>query len=153
MTMTARPARTPRPARGLRVIQGRNLRTPVVTPWVAFTAVVVVAFLGLVMARTALDRGAFELAELDRQIAVEQTRHQQLLLEVATLESPARVGPLAAEMGLVYPEERQPLVVRGVVGPEPGMDPRWAGLGGYAAGSPVVPQSSYEGEPDTGGSG
>lgn len=136
--MTARPLRIPRPAGGLRVVQGRTIRKPVVAPWMAFTLVVVVAFVGLAIARTAMDQGAFELAELDRRIAVEETRNQHLRLDVSRLESPARIGPLAEEMGLVYPEDRVLVVVRGVAGPGPDEDPRWAAIDRYAAAAPAI---------------
>lgn len=126
--MTARPLRVPQPRSPLRVIQGRRIRRPVVAPWMAFAVVVVGAFLGLVVSRTALDRGAFELADLDRAIAVAETDHQHLLLEVARLESPSRVAPLAEQMGLVYPAERQPVLARGVIPADPALSPRWAGL-------------------------
>lgn len=131
--MTARPLRAPRVA-GLRVIEGKTARRPLFAPWVWFTLVVVTAFLGMAVARTALDHGAFELAELNRQIAVETTKNQQLVLDVARLESPARIGPLAEELGLVYPEERRPLLVEGVVQPDGAPDPRWAELANLAVG-------------------
>lgn len=131
--MTARPLRLPRPSTGLRVIQGRRLHRPVVAPWMVFAAVVIVAFLGMVIARTTLDRGAFELAELEKRISEEQIQNRRLLLEVARLESPARIGPMAEEMGMVYPEERQPLLVEGVTETDPEADPRWAGMEVLAA--------------------
>jgi cell division protein FtsL len=69
---------------------------------------------GLVVARTSLDAGAFELADLNQQIAAEQDRQQLLELEVARLESPTRIAPLADEMGLVYPDDRRTLFVDGM---------------------------------------
>lgn len=128
--MTARPLRqrAPRSGHGLRVIEGKRTRRPVLAPWMAFTLVVVIAFLGLVIARTTLDRGAFELAELNQRIVEAEARQEQLLLEIARLESPGRIGPLAEEMGLVYPEDRRLLLVEGVSTPGPVGDPRWAGV-------------------------
>lgn len=125
--MTARPLRVPRPGSrpGLRVLPGRMLHRPMITPWLIFSLVAVAAFMGLVLARTTLDRSAFELAELQRQIASEATRNQQLRLEIARLESPARIAPLAQEMGMVYPEDRQLLSVAGVVDQQPAANPRW----------------------------
>lgn len=70
--------------------------------------------LGMVLTRTALDTGAFELADLEVQIMTEERRQEVLVLEVARKESPARVGPLAEAMGLVYPIERQVLLVQGI---------------------------------------
>jgi cell division protein FtsL len=104
----------------------------------AFTLVVVVAFVGLAIARTAMDQGAFELAELERRIAVEETQNQHLRLEVSRLESPSRIGPMAEEMGLVYPDDRVLVVVRGVTGPGPDEDPRWAAIDRYAAAAPAM---------------
>jgi cell division protein FtsL len=93
-----------------------------------FSLVVVMTLVGLTMARTTLDRGAFELADLEARIAQAENRNEELLVEVARLESPSRIGPLAEEMGLVYPETARPLLVEGV-GPTPNPeDPRWAEL-------------------------
>jgi cell division protein FtsL len=72
---------------------------------------VVVAFLGLVFARTSLDRAAFELAELNQAIDEQAALNEQLRLEVARLENPARIAPLADEMGMVIPGDTQPLLV------------------------------------------
>ena len=72
---------------------------------------VVVAFLGLGFARTSLDRSAFELAELSQAIDEQAALNEQLRLEVARLENPARIAPLADEMGMVIPGDTQPLLV------------------------------------------
>jgi cell division protein FtsL len=114
--MTARPLRSQQPKRaaGLRVIGGRRAHMPRIGPFAIFGIVVVASMFGIVVARTSLDAGAFELADLDRQIAAEQNRQELLVLEVARMESPERVGPLAQEMGLVIPENRQVLLVVGI---------------------------------------
>ena len=113
--MTARPLRSAQPVRtGFRVVGGRSSRRPNVGPFVAFTIVVVASMLGIVLARTSLDAGAFELADIGHRIAEEQERSQLLQLEVAELSSPTRIGPMAEELGLVYPEERQVLFVEGL---------------------------------------
>ena len=132
--MTARPLRQARAGgRGLRVIQGAQSRHPVITPWIAFVLVVVVALCGIVLTRTTLDKGAFELAELDQQLATAQVRNQHLRLEIARLESPGRVAPSAELLGMVYPDERTLMTVDGVVVVANDPDPRWAGLDRYAA--------------------
>ena len=134
--MTARPLRrqTSAAVAGLRVIAGRRRdRGPHVAPWLAFTIVVVVALIGVVMAQTSLDRGAFELGTLNRSIAEAKTHNQHLRLEIARLESPARVAPLAVEMGLVYPESRQPVLVEGVVDQVVEVDRRWASISEFAS--------------------
>jgi cell division protein FtsL len=108
----------------------------VITPWLAFVLVVVVALFGIVLTRTTLDKGAFELAELDQQLATAQVRNQHLRLEIARLESPGRVAPAAEMLGMVYPDERTLVTVDGVVVVVNDLDPRWAGLDRYAAAAP-----------------
>jgi cell division protein FtsL len=71
----------------------------------------VVAFLGLGFARTSLDRSAFELDRLNRAITEQVAVNEQLRLEIARLENPARVAPLAEEMGLVIPGDTRQLLV------------------------------------------
>ena len=134
--MTARPIRrqTTAAVAGLRVIAGRRRQQRHhVAPWLAFTIVVVVALIGVVMAQTSLDRGAFELGSLDRAIAEAKTENQHLRLDIARLESPVRVAPLAEGMGLVYPEERQPMLVQGVTDPTVQTDQRWSSITEFAS--------------------
>lgn len=73
--------------------------------------IAVVAFLGLGFARTSLDRSAFELAELNKAIDEQAALNEQLRLEVARLENPARIAPLADELGLVIPGDTNQLLV------------------------------------------
>lgn len=73
--------------------------------------IAIFAFLGLGFARTSLDRSAFDLAELNRAIDTQLALNEQLRLEVARLENPARIAPLADEMGLVLPSDTNQLLV------------------------------------------
>lgn len=116
--MTARPLRDtqPRKRTGFRVIGGKQKHRPQMGPFAVFGLVVVASMFGIVMARTSLDAGAFELAELNRQIAEEHDRQQLLVLEVAEMESPTRIAPLAEAMGMVYPDDRRMLLVEGLDG-------------------------------------
>lgn len=109
--MTARPLRRPRTEGGLRVLRGRRLRKPSVAPWMIMVVIAVVAFLGLGFARTSLDRSAFDLAELNQAVDEEAALNEQLRLEVARLENPARIAPLADELGLVIPSTTNQLLV------------------------------------------
>lgn len=109
--MTAQPLRRPVPDERLRVLKGRKLRKPSVAPWMFMVLIAVVAFLGLGFARTSLDRSAFELAELNKAIAEQAAVNEQLRLEVARMENPARIAPLADEMGLVIPSDTNQLLV------------------------------------------
>ncbi|MGH3650521.1 MAG: hypothetical protein ACRDU9_07390, partial [Acidimicrobiia bacterium] len=93
--MTARPLRRTGTEGRLRVLKGRRPRKPSVAPWMIMVVIAVVAFLGLGFARTSLDRSAFDLAELTRAIDEQAALNEQLRLEVARLENPARIAPLA----------------------------------------------------------
>lgn len=133
--MTTAPQRRSAPSIArLRVIAGRRRNQhPHVAPWMAFTLVVVVALFGIVTTQTSLDQGAFELAELNRAMANAETENQHLRLEVARLESPARIAPLAVEMGLVYPDNRRTVMVDGVLDQVVQGDQRWASITEFAS--------------------
>lgn len=109
--MTARPLRRLAPRESLRVLQGRRLARPSLAPWTVVALIAVVAFLGLGFARTSLDRSAFELSELNKAIADAEAVNQSLELEIARLENPARIAPLAEDMGLVIPSNSHQLLV------------------------------------------
>jgi len=126
--MTARPAPLSKPQPRLRVISGRGSRTPALAPWLVFSLVAVMSFLGLAVTRTALDRTAVELQRLDEQIAEQTSLNQRLRLEIARLESPVRIAPLASEMGMVYPDQHHRLMVAGVLPADAPDDPRWVGI-------------------------
>jgi cell division protein FtsL len=146
--MTAQPLRQPLTGRRFRVIAGRTSRRRLLAPWVVFTVVAVAAFLGMVLTRTALDRSAIELASIQRQIADAKSTNQLLRLEIGRLESPARIAPLAAEMGMVYPPHTEKLMVAGVI-PDGSTDPRWADLQRLSvAADPEGPEEWASGEAD-----
>ena len=97
---------------GLRVVKGsRRKRRPSMAPWTIMVAIAVVAFFALGFARTSLDGSAFELAELTRAIEGQEATNEQLRLEVARLTNPARIAPLAEELGMVIPEQTHTVVV------------------------------------------
>ncbi len=110
--MSARPQRAITGGQGLRVVKGRSRsKRPAVAPWMIMALVGITAFLGLGFARTSLDKSAFDLAELDRAIAEQTDINRELRLEIAQLENPAHIAPLAEEMGLVIPRETRQLLV------------------------------------------
>lgn len=109
--MSARPQRAAVQDQGLRVVKGKRSRRPAVAPWMIMALVGITAFLGLVFARTSLDKSAFELSELNRSIAEQSDINRELRLEVAQLENPAHIAPLAEEMGLIIPQETRQLLV------------------------------------------
>jgi cell division protein FtsL len=66
--------------------------------------VVGVALFGLVASHVALTQGQFQLDRLEVRAAEEQARYERLRLQVAELESPARVVAAAQErLGMVPP--------------------------------------------------
>jgi hypothetical protein len=109
--MTARPLRRVVEADPLRVLKGRRLNRPSLAPWMIMALIGVVAFLGLGFARTSLDRSAFELSELTTSIDDATAVNQGLSLEIARLENPARIAPLAEDLGLVIPSNTNQLLV------------------------------------------
>lgn len=109
--MSARPLREVKREEGLRVLKGRRLGKPTVAPWMIMALIGVVAFLGLGFARTSLDASAFELAELNKAIDEQQALNRSLELEIARLENPARIAPIAEELGLVIPDTTNQLLV------------------------------------------
>lgn len=131
--MTAPALHVPRPHQGLRVLTGQRRSRPL-APWVIFSFVAVVAFLGMVLTRTSLDRSSIELTSVENQLAEALSLNQRLRLEIARLESPARVAPGAQQLGMVYPQTSNRLVVEGVIPTTVG-DPRWSDLTGLAAAS------------------
>lgn len=109
--MTIRPAPNPAEADSLRVLKGRRLRRPTVAPWMIMALIGIIAFLGLGFARTSLDNAAFEMAELNKSISEQEAINRELNLEIASLENPARIAPLAEELGLVIPEQTNQILV------------------------------------------
>ena len=108
--MTARPLRRVAEADPLRVLKGKRLNRPSLAPWMIMALIGVIAFLGLGFARTSLDRSAFELSELTKSIDEATEINQSLSLEIARLENPARIAPLAEDLGLVIPSNTKQLL-------------------------------------------
>jgi cell division protein FtsL len=87
---------------------------PVVRPLVIFILAVTLAFFAVIYSRISLDRTAFELQRLERQIAAEEQLHWDLRAEHARLQAPGRITQRAAELGLVYPVDQHSIEVTGV---------------------------------------
>ena len=127
--MTTHPVALPTPGSGgLEVVRGRTIRIPRIRGWLFFTLAVIAAFFVLIYSRIALDRSAFELKDIDSQIAVEEARYWELRLDAARLEAPQRIMEMATEMGLVYPATVERLTVETAEPPSPLLDENWAEL-------------------------
>jgi len=107
---------------------GRTKSRPVVRPLVIFILAVTIAFFAVIYSRISLDRTAFELQLLDREIAAEEERHWDLRAEHARLQAPDRITERAAELGLVYPDDRQAIEVSGFESAVGGPEDRWMDL-------------------------
>jgi len=138
MTTQAAPLRSPLPRRRreFHVVIGPDSRRGRTTYWVLLAIVVAVAFLMSVYARIALDRAAFDLTDLQAQIATEEARYWDLRLQLSELQSPDRIAERAAELGMVYPESVQTVVVPGLGGPGPDIEERWVQLKGLLSAQP-----------------
>ena len=119
----------PKDQPSLEVIAGAK-RTPKtkISHWVVFAIAVTVAFFGLIYSRISLDQSAFEIRDLEEQIAVQQELHWQLRYQLAEIQDPAALEGQIADLGMVYPEERVAISVPIVGVDELDPDSRWAQL-------------------------
>ena len=101
-----------------------------------FTVVVIIAFFGLIYSRISLDHSAFILDELNAEIAEQESLHWDLRLEAARLQTPQRIAEGAAELGLVYPQERSLLPVLGARAEGPLTEDLWSELRALLSAAP-----------------
>ncbi|NOY55026.1 MAG: hypothetical protein GXP34_03475 [Actinobacteria bacterium] len=134
--MTARPESVPQAGGRLKVIVGRRSVRPRVGTWVLFTVLAIGLFFALILSRVALDKPALELNDLSKQIEAEQVQYQQLRLEVARLQAPERIVPLAEELGLTYPEQVRVVIADGVGDRRPPTEDRFADVKSILTASP-----------------
>lgn len=108
---TAQPLPAAAPRRRSRSRRAGAPGAPRLRSLVVFILAVVVAFFGMIYSRISLDRTAFELQDLEGRIEQELDRMEVLQVEAARLQDPQTVLDRAEDLGLVYPEDRVPLVV------------------------------------------
>ena len=109
---------------------GRRPRTKI-SHWVVFALAVTIAFFGLIYSRISLDHSAFEIQELEEQIAIQEELHWQLRYELARIQDPALLEGQIADLGMTYPDQpdqRVALSVPAVSVDELDPDYRWAQL-------------------------
>lgn len=92
------------------------------------TLLVLGAFFALIYARIALDRSAFVLSDIDRQMQAEESRYWELRMELTELQSPERIAAFAESAGLVYPDTVLSIDVPGLGLPGASSDQRWADM-------------------------
>ncbi len=111
MTSQAIPLRARRAAR--RAATAGN-SGPRILPLAFFVVVVIAVFFLMIYLRIALDRSAFELETVERQIQQNESSQLDLRLDLARLQDPLRIATEAERLGLTYPDERLPIVVNGL---------------------------------------
>lgn len=89
----------------LAVVRGRR-RLPrfALAPWLIYTVLLAVAFLGIIYGQSSLNTRAMELTDLRAQVAAAEAEGQALRLEIARLSAPDRIVTRAEELGLVIPD-------------------------------------------------
>jgi cell division protein FtsL len=87
---------------------------PRLLPLAFFVIVVIAVFFLMIYLRIALDRTAFELETVERQIAQNESLQLDLRLNLAQLQDPLRIANEAQRMGLTYPDERLAIVINGL---------------------------------------
>ncbi len=87
---------------------------PRVVPLVFFTILAVAVFFMMIYLRIALDRTAFQLDTIEREISLEESRQLDLRLQLAELQDPLRIASEAERIGLVHPDERRAIAVTGL---------------------------------------
>ncbi len=123
----AQPQRGDQPS--LEVIAGKARRPHTkISHWIVFALAVTVAFFGLIYSRISLDHSAFEIQELEEQIAVQEELHWQLRYELAQIQDPALLEGQISDLGMIYPDQRVALSVPVVSVDELDPDYRWAQL-------------------------
>jgi hypothetical protein len=116
------------PRRQFHVVIDPRARRHRVGGWLALGFTLAALFFVMISTRVALDRNAFILQDIRRQIEVEETRYWELRLRLAELQSPERIAGVAAEMGMVYPSEMATIEVPGLGSPSSGVEAGWADL-------------------------
>jgi len=112
--MTARAIR-PHQAPSVRVIEGTAVARPRIASWVVYSTVLALAFFGLIYSQTRLNQSALVIQDIERQIVAELEVAEDLRLQAARLQSPARVQPAASELGMIFPISLETLTAPGVV--------------------------------------
>jgi cell division protein FtsL len=108
------PLRRPAPSaapedgrRHLRVVAPAERVRRRLTPalGVLLTAGLFALLFAVAIAHTVLVQGQIRLDAIDANLATEQARYQELRMEVAEMESPARVVDAAQQLGMVTPDD------------------------------------------------
>jgi len=89
-------------------------RGPRMLPLFLFVIAVVAVFFAMIFLRISLDETAFELAEIEAGIELQESMQLDLRYDLAGLKDPQRITTEAERIGLVYPEARVTIAVDGL---------------------------------------
>lgn len=106
--MSAQTARRPAkrtPVRERLAVVERESSSKRRLPWLVIISIVCVfaVIFGVLLARVVLVKSSFKLQELQDTLTQEEELHEELLLEAAKMESPARIERVARSLGMVDP--------------------------------------------------
>ena len=74
-------------------------------PWMVIISLICVfaVIFGVLFARVVLVKSSFKLQRLQTELTAAEEMHEELMLEAAKMESPARIERVARSMGMVDP--------------------------------------------------
>jgi cell division protein FtsL len=103
---------------GLRVVRRKKLKLiervgmSRMIPYVIGGAIAITAVVfAVLLAQVTLAQSAFKLAELRKELLAAETKHEELLLEAAKMESPDRIEAIARnQLGMISPSSVEYIV-------------------------------------------
>lgn len=106
--MSARAQRVERkvPSRQrLSVVTPKQTKEKRRLPWLVILSLVCVftVIFGVLLARVVLVKSSFKLQKIQEQLTAAEAMHEELMLEAAKMESPARIERVARSMGMIEP--------------------------------------------------
>lgn len=89
----------------LKLVDAKQKKTRRKLPWLVIISLVCVftVIFGVLIARVVLVKTSFKLQKLQTDLTAAEELHEELMLEAAKMESPARIERVAREMGMIEP--------------------------------------------------
>lgn len=119
----------------------RKVRRRIPWPVVIGLVCVFTVIFGVLIARVVLVKTSFKLQKIQEELVAAEEMHEELILEAAKMESPARIERVARSMGMIDPatvnyivadipqRSRDRFASVAKIGPVPGSDGSVAALG------------------------
>lgn len=89
----------------LKLLDGDQKKGRKRLPWLVIISLVCVftVIFGVLISRVVLVKTSFKLQKLQSDLAAAEELHEELMLEAAKMESPARIERVATSMGMIEP--------------------------------------------------